>query len=111
MNTTELIQDLNRSEEWALSERLTIAQLEEWLAETLNEWVRSDFNRLMLFLYRVDISESRLKSLLSENTSEDAGTIMARLVIERLWQKIETRRQFRPGKDNRADPISDEERW
>jgi hypothetical protein len=106
MNTNELIQDLNRSEEWNLSERLSIGELEQLLSDTLNEWVRSDFNKLLLFLYRVDISESRLKELLNENTSEDAGTIMARLVLERLWQKIETRRLFKPG-----EYTSDEERW
>jgi hypothetical protein len=101
-----LINDLNRSYGWELADSLTLQQLEELLAETLNGWIRSDFTKLVQFLYRIDISESRLKLLLEENTEEDTGQLLARLVLERLWQKIQTRRQFKPG-----DAISDEERW
>lgn len=101
-----LIKDLNQSYGWGLADSLTLQQLEEWLSETLNGWIRSDFNKLVQFLYRIDISESRLKLLLEENTEEDTGQLLARLVLERLWQKIQTRRQFKSG-----DTISDEERW
>jgi hypothetical protein len=110
MNTSAdsiaLIDDLNRSYGWELTNSLTIEQLEALLAETLNEWIRLDFNKLVQFLYRIDISESRLKLLLEENTEEDTGHLLARLVLERQWQKVQTRRQFQPG-----EPASDEERW
>jgi hypothetical protein len=101
-----LINDLNQSYGWELADSLTLQQLEEWLSETLNGWIRSDFNKLVQFLYRIDISESRLKLLLEENTEEDTGQLLARLVLERMWQKIHTRRQFKSG-----DATSDEERW
>jgi hypothetical protein len=101
-----LIQDLNRSYGWELADSLSLQQLEQLLAETLNEWIRSDFDRLVQFLYRIDINEARLKVLLEENTGQDTGQLLAGLVLERQWQKIETRRQFRPD-----DAISDEERW
>ena len=101
-----LIQDLNRSYGWELADSLSLQQLEQLLAETLNEWIRSDFDRLVQFLYRIDINEARLKVLLEENTGQDTGQLLAGLVLERQWQKIETRRRFRPD-----DAISDEERW
>jgi len=101
-----LIKDLNRSYGWELADSLTQQQLEDLLAETLNEWIRSDFNRLVQFLYRIDISEARLRLLLDENTGQDTGQLLTRLVLERQWQKIQTRRQFKPD-----DAISDEERW
>lgn len=101
-----LIEDLNRSYGWELSRTLTIEQLQELLAETLNEWIRSDFSKLVQLLYRIDISESRLKQLLEENQETDTGYLLAKLIIERQGQKIQTRRQFKP-----ADTISDEERW
>ena len=101
-----LIQDLNRSYGWELADSLTLQQLEQLLAETLNGWIRSDFDRLVQFLYRIDISEARLKRLLEENKGRDTGQLLAGLVLERQWQKIETRRRFKAD-----DSISDEERW
>jgi hypothetical protein len=101
-----LIKDLNQSYGWELADSLTMRELEALLAEIVNGWIRSDFTRLVQFLYRIDISESRLRSLLEENTEEDTGQLLARLILERLWQKIETRRQYKPG-----ETTSDEERW
>ncbi|HXB94538.1 MAG TPA: hypothetical protein VNU70_05245 [Puia sp.] len=109
MDTPALIADLNRCQGWELSEGLTIAELEGWLAERLNEWIRWDFNALVSFLYRMDISESRLRALLKENPGEDAGSIIARMVLERQWQKIESRKRHRP--DAGADESGGEERW
>jgi len=101
-----LIKDLNQSYGWELADSLTIQELEALLAEIVNGWIRSDFTRLVQFLYRIDISESRLRLLLEENTQEDTGQLLAGLILERLWQKIESRRRYKPG-----EPTSDEERW
>ena len=109
MDTNALIHDLNRCQGWELTEGLTIRQLEEWLAEKLNAWIRWDFNALVAFLYRVDISESRLRQLLNENQAEDAGMIIAKMVLERQWQKIESRRQHR--RDDSGMDSGDAERW
>jgi hypothetical protein len=105
-NSLALINDLNQSYGWELADSLTMQELEALLAEIVNGWIRSDFTRLVQFLYRIDISESRLRQLLEENTKEDTGQLLARLILERLWQKIETRRQYKPG-----ETTSDEERW
>src|SRR5258708_10995523 len=90
----ELIQDLNRSYELQLADHLSIDQLEALLAERINTMIRGDFGRLVQMLYRVDVNESKLRQLLRDNTGEDAGKIIARLVMERQWPKIETRRKY-----------------
>lgn len=105
MDTTLLIQDLN-GYGWQLREGLTLAALESLLADKFNTMIAKDFSGLVQFLYRIDISETRLQNLLKENAGETAGVIIARLVIERQLQKIQTRQQFKTG-----DPLSDEERW
>jgi hypothetical protein len=109
MDTQALIKDLNRCQGWELTEGLTIQQLEGWLAERLNEWIRWDFNALVAFLYRVDISESGLRHLLKENPGQDAGLTIARMVLHRLEQKIESRRHHR--RDDSGDTAEGEERW
>ncbi len=106
MDTTLIIQDLN-GYGLELREGLTPAALESLLAEKFNSMILEDFSALVQFLYRMDISETRLQHLLKENAGEAAGKIIAQLVIERQFQKIETRRQFPTG-DN---TFSDEERW
>ena len=80
--------------------------LEAQLAEKINEMIQRDFEGLVQLLYRVDVSEQKLRLLL--NGAEDAGKLIARLIIERQWQKIESRRRYR--QDGGAG-TEDEERW
>lgn len=105
METHLLIQDLNNIYALELREVPAIGELEELLAEKVNAMIQTDFGALVQLLYRVDVNEARLRGLLQENAEEDAGRVIARLILQRQWQKIETRRQFR------QDTNSDEERW
>jgi hypothetical protein len=91
----EMIRDLNRAWDLELAEDITAAQLETALAEKLNSLIQSDFSALVRLLYRIDINEARLRNLLKENIGDDAGKIIARLIMERQGQKILSRRQFR----------------
>jgi hypothetical protein len=76
------------------------------LANKINDLLNTDFQRLISILYRVDVSETKLKSLLKDNPGSDAGLIIADLMIERQAQKIRSRQE------HRRDPnISDEEGW
>ncbi len=80
--------------------------LAELLAEKINYLIVNDFNKLIQILYRADISELKLKEMLSVKKNEDAGKLIGALFIERQMQKIKSRR------DNRRDQnISEEERW
>ena len=104
-NSEELIKDLNKTCGLQLAEYLSADQLEALLAEKFNDMIRDQFSALVQFLYRMDVSEARLRDLL-KSSGEDAGMIIARLVIERQQQKILTRRQYKAG-----DACSGEERW
>jgi hypothetical protein len=94
METPELRSDLNNSYGFNLPEVLTIDALETILAEKINTMITADFNGLVQLLYRIDVSEPKLKKILRENATTDAGLLIARLILERQWQKIETRRRF-----------------
>ncbi len=87
-----LVQELNRQYDLHLTEQLPPDELETFLSEKLNALIRSDFNMLITILYRVDVSENKLKKLLRDSPGEDAGRIMARLIIERQLEKIKARR-------------------
>ena len=95
MELPALRSDLNNSYGLDLPETATIEMLEGVLADRINTMITTDFNRLISLLYRVDVSETKLKQLLKENAGTDAGLLIARLMLERQWQKIETRRKYR----------------
>ena len=89
-----------------LPENNSLDAIKAWLADHINHLVRYDFQKLVSILYRIDVSESKLKQLLKENPNTDAGIIIADLMIERQLQKIKSRQQFR-----RDENISDDEKW
>ncbi|HWC54101.1 MAG TPA: hypothetical protein VG676_11000 [Chitinophagaceae bacterium] len=89
------------------SEQLMQPSLLNELALFINDLIVNDFTKLVQLLYRIDISEKKLKQLLSDNADKDAGKIIAELIIERQLQKIKSRQQFKsPG-----GIIDDSEKW
>ena len=90
----------------SLPQALNRNELEQNLALIINDLINRDFSRLISILYRVDVSEQKLKSLLKQYPDTEAGYIIARLMIERQEQKIESRKSFK-----KENPDSAEERW
>lgn len=82
-------------------------EAENFLAEKINGLIKNNFDQLIYILYRVDVNEAKLKQLLKENPQEDAGKIIAHLLIERQLQKIELRKQFIP----KEDKINEDDKW
>lgn len=77
--------------------------------QQINDLILNDFNKLILILYRLDISESKLTSLLkvqSPGNGMNTAEIICHLIIERQIEKIKSRKQY--GKENQ---ISEEEKW
>lgn len=109
MDADLLITDLNRVYGWELeSGSLAENELETVLAEKINVLIQRDFGALVQLLYRIDVAETRLRAMLDNNKGEDAGRLIARLIMERQWQKIESRRRYR---QDDAAGAGDEERW
>ena len=81
-------------------------ELHSALANYLNQLITSDFSRLISLLYRLDISENKLKELLAHQEQASAGDIIAAMIIERQLQKIESKRRFRSN-----DKIDEAEKW
>ncbi|HQW85417.1 MAG TPA: hypothetical protein PK987_13175 [Ferruginibacter sp.] len=107
MENTELIKLLNVELSVSINENETYQQLHQHLAAYINTLIQNDFNRLINYLYRIDVSEQKLNTLLHENKNEDAGNIIATLIIERQQQKIKIRRQH----NQRNKPIDDDDKW
>jgi hypothetical protein len=64
------------------------------LEQAINELIKNDFSRLVQLLYRIDVSEAKLKNILSANPNEDAGKLIAQVIIERLAITKKARESF-----------------
>lgn len=70
-------------------------ELKNKLKKIIEHLLQADFERLLNAMYRLDIDETRFKSLLSGVHGNDVSGKLAEIVIERELQKIETRMKFK----------------
>jgi hypothetical protein len=105
--SSDIIDYINK--DWAIQflPTLTEDELIDAFALHLNDMIVHDFSNLIRALYRIDVSEEKIRQTLKENSTADAGKIIAHLVVERQKLKIKTREQFSP-RDNHID---EEEKW
>jgi hypothetical protein len=72
----------------------------------INDLLLNDFNALIFLLYRADVNEAKLRSILAEHKDCDASVIITDLLIERLNEKAITREKFKNNNE-----IAEEEKW
>jgi hypothetical protein len=79
----------------------------------INDCIQHDFNKLVQLLYRIDVSEEKLKYILQLNPNEDAAKLIAAVIVERLAATKAARASFsRTGKIDSPDTeknVHDEE--
>jgi hypothetical protein len=102
MNLQTVLQRLGG--EVAIDERDLLRQQ---LAVYVNELILHDFDQLVQVLYRVDVEEKKLKSLLKDHPGSDAATLITDLILQRLEAKRQSRQSFSSSKND----IPNEERW
>jgi hypothetical protein len=104
---SDIISALNKDWALQLDARLSEEDLVNTLAIHINDMIIHNFSQLIFALYRIDVSEQKIRQTLKENPQAEAGRIIAHLVIERQKQKIKTREQF----SSRAKDIDENEKW
>jgi hypothetical protein len=107
MEQQEIIQVINTDLAIALPEQIDAGELLNQLAAYISHLINTDFEKLVALLYRIDVHEEKLKHFLIDHPNEDAGKIIAALIIERTQQKINFRKQFA----GKFFPDDDEEKW
>ncbi|MBH2004045.1 MAG: hypothetical protein I8H66_05080 [Sphingobacteriia bacterium] len=77
------------------------------LINTVNDLILHDFEKLVFVLYRIDVNEAKIKSLLATKTDTNAAELIADAIIERLNQKKAAKEIFK--QHNHIE--SEEEKW
>ncbi len=76
------------------------------LSNYINDLITKDFSNLVNLLYRLDVSEDKVRTLIKEETHQPASISIAKLIIERQLQKIRQRTSFKS-----TDNIPEDEKW
>ena len=107
MEATELIHLINKELQTEIAEKNSYEEVHAQLSDYINNLIKNDFDKLIAYLYRIDVNEQKLKILLQQFPLQDAGNIIASLIIERQEQKIKTRKQF----SQQYTDFDEEEKW
>lgn len=107
MSNSQLIQQINKELVIELQEKISLEELQSALAIHINQLIQHHFEQLVSLLYRIDVNEAKIKQLLQKHPDENAGNLIAALIIERQLEKLKTRQQFRNPESN----INEEEKW
>lgn len=106
-NVQVLINELtNSSLNISFQKGLTESEFRATLSDHINSLILNNFTLLVSILYRLDISEKKLKEILLQQTQANAGNIIADLIVEKQLQKIETRKKYFTKED-----INQEDSW
>src|ERR1700733_8620829 len=102
MDNTELVKRLNHGLQTQLPQPISQHDLLQRLSEFVHHLIETDIQKLVHILYKIDVSETRLKLLLQQNSPENAAPVIAGLIIEREQQKIDSSSRF-TGKGDISD--------
>ena len=104
---TDLVSDINQSFEISLPQAISLEELKTKLEEHINHLINHDFEKLVYYLYRIDVNENKMRALLEKKDGQNAAGLIADLIIERQAEKIKSRQQFR----QRDNDIDEKDKW
>ena len=88
----ELVEQLNKDTDLSgvevkFNSTITAEKLVKQLYNVLVDLMNNDFRTYLNFLYRIDLSEQKLKSI-PETEPKQIAKIVTLLVLKREWQKV-----------------------
>ena len=103
---TDLIPAINDSLGIHLPDTISSQELKERLIVHINHLINNDFEKLIFYLYRIDVNEAKMKQLLALHKGENAAELITNLILERQLQKIKSRKETK-----NTDQVPDDEKW
>jgi hypothetical protein len=102
---TDLINNINQSLEIELAPAISEKELREQMVVHINHLINTNFEKLVFYLYRIDVNEKKIRRLLEQKEGEDAAGLIADLIIERQVQKIASRKIFKKEQTDMTDEM------
>lgn len=82
------------SRDFEVEEIWSEAQIRERLVQAFAYLLDNDISKMMNILYRTDVDEQQLKSLLISNSELPSAEVIADAYLRRQKEKIETRKKY-----------------
>lgn len=83
------------SKEFGLNPVLDATQIQEVLEARLVYLLLNEMETLLQLLYKIDVNEQKVKAAFAQSTPQDIAPELAKLIIDRMRQKAETRLKYR----------------
>ena len=80
--------------DFELEEDLTAAKIREKMVYAFSWLLDNDISKMMNILYRADVDEDKIKSLLVSRSELPSAEVIADEYISRQQQKVETRKKY-----------------
>ena len=90
----------------AIQPDITYEQLEALLAQKLEDMISNNFQQFVLLLYKIDVSENKVREIFGPDVAADAYHKLAAVLIERQQQKVISRKATK-----KPDDDDGEEKW
>ena len=78
-------------------DKVSLGILKKMLSDRLREMIDYEFDNFVNALYRIDISEQKVKAILSDQPLDRATELIAELIIDRQIEKVATRSKYSSG--------------
>ncbi len=95
MSEVEKITGELLSKEFGLNLALDAAQMQAELEARLVYLLLNEMETLLQLLYKIDVNEQKVKAVFAFGTAKDIAPELAKLIINRMRQKAETRLRYR----------------
>ncbi|MGB0884936.1 MAG: hypothetical protein ACPGR5_00775 [Chitinophagales bacterium] len=66
----------------------------------IQELINTDFEHLLYLLYKIDVGEKKVKEAIMNSKPEEAHIIIAKMILKREKEKVETRKKYKVNKEN-----------
>ena len=83
------------SKEFGLNPVLDATQIQEVLEARIVYLLLNEMETLLQLLYKIDVNEQKVKAAFAQSTPQDIAPELAKLIIDRMRQKAETRLKYR----------------
>jgi hypothetical protein len=79
---------------------LNLDTIRERIKVVIDHCLQHDFERLLNAMYRLDIEESEFEKVISGAYGNDISGKLTDILLKREFQKVQTRKRYREGKND-----------
>lgn len=109
MQQNEMAEVIEELQSYDLIVKIDLGSYDEILGALTNvidDLIQNNFAKLVQLLYRLDVNEEKVRTLINKESDKPAANLIAQLIMQRQLQKMQLRKS-----SNKTNNIPEDERW